>query len=160
MDIVRTMKTWIVVVALPLAACGSDPEDSSGDEGTTTAPVSSSSTTSATTPNCEDTPRVAVSLQNNVGGSVYATVEYSVAGGPRVPATDCYQGACFIYAGAEQPIQVFARYMDCPWESLDTFGPACDAENPAQLAFAFYETCSPLDTDTDGDTDGGGTSGG
>lgn len=116
---------------------------------------------------CSMQPTVVVWLALNTGGLVSADVEYSVAGGPRVEAQDCTQGACFIYEGAGQPIEVFARYQDCDESVLSTTGAICPDQSRAELGFGFYENCMvPVGTDGpsgsgseggDNDTDHSGT---
>ena len=80
-------------------------------------------------------------------------ISYSVDGGPRRDAEDCTQGACFIYEGYDQPIEVYAAFEDCSESILFTRGAACTDASAAELIFAFY----PCDGDTD--TDGAGSTG-
>jgi len=141
------------------------------DNETDTGGVSTSSASSGTGDlDCSMQPTVVVWLALNSGGLVSADVEYSVAGGPRVPAEGCTQGACFIYEGAGQPIEVFARYEDCDESALSTIGAVCPDQSSAELGFGFYEDCmAPYGTDgptasgsggSDSDSDTGGTGSG
>lgn len=154
---------WIALVVTAVA-CGEKNDGSDGDANGGTggdASMPSSSSTGEATPafDCETDPAVLVWLQNEDGGFVYADVTYSIDGGPRRPAEDCSQGACFIYEGYDQPIEVFARYADCTSEdTLSIRGAACGDDAAAELLFAFYDACGP-DTDTDGGSGGGGSTG-
>ncbi|MBV1860995.1 MAG: hypothetical protein KUG77_21440 [Nannocystaceae bacterium] len=154
-----------LLMVVTVLGCGSSATQA---EGTATDGVGTSDAASGTTgPNCSMQPTVVVWLALNTGGLVSAEVEYSIAGGPRVAAEGCTQGACFIYEGAGQPIEVFARYEDCDESTLSITGAVCPEQGSAELAFGFYDGCTPpYGTDgppgsgsdgSDSDTDSTGT---
>ncbi len=143
-----------MMIAAVLGCGGSDAQSGETDTGGVETGNASSGTTAL---DCSMQPTVVVWLALNTGGLVSAQVEYSVAGGPRTAAQDCTQGACFIYEGAGQPIEVFARYEDCDESALSIMGAVCPEQSSAELSFGFYEGCT-IPTGTDGPPGTGGES--
>ncbi len=160
--------SWVgwTIGLVSTVGCGGDDGAGVGGNGSTS--TSNDMTAGGgSTGGCGSEPTVAVQLALEGGGLVFATVEYSVAGGPRRTAM-CQQGFCFIYEGAGQPIQVFAKYESCDEVELSATGAECTDEAPATLAFGFYRNCGgpggnwPDATSTGGepsDSTGGDSSG-
>ncbi|MEM6296091.1 MAG: hypothetical protein AAGA54_32760 [Myxococcota bacterium] len=130
---------WIVTALAVALGCGEDELDEpvGGDEATAAA-----ESTEAADLECPDTPTAVATVQLEGGGPAFAMMDYTVAGGPRMPAV-CQAGRCAVYAGAGESLTFYARFEDCDEVSLQTVGTGCDADTPATVAFSFYEGCDP-----------------